>query len=203
MAITTKLSSSYGAVRKRISRIPDLFLATVFTSSKRDAIAMINNFHSGIKSNNFGLEKLADGTIQRKATQGMERPQVPLYGKGDDKKDNSYINGLRLKKIKNGYRVYFSKGKHWSGNLSLEDLYFIHENGAVIKRGDALILIPPRQAFSKAFARTIKQRRNKETSAKVRAAYAEYLRTGSKERINTLNRFLERVEEAEAEIIEE
>jgi hypothetical protein len=153
--------------------------------------------------NNFGLQKLADWTIQRKMTQGMERPQVPLYGMGDDKKDDSYINGLRLRKLKDGYKVFFSRKKHWSGELTLEDLYQIHENGAVFKKGETVIIIPPRPAFRKAFVRTLKQLKAQETADDVKRVYSQYIRTGQASIVNNYNRHLSKVSAIQNEVPEE
>jgi hypothetical protein len=166
---------------------------TLLSATKRNAMGMVFNFQNGIRMNNFGLEKLKDGTIQRKSSQGMERPQVPLFGAGDDRKDDSYINGLRLRKLKNGYKVFFSKKKHWSGTITLDVLHRIHEDGAVFKRGETVIIIPPRPAFRKAFIRTLKQLKAQETASEVKKVYADYIRSGQKSTVDKYNRFLEKV----------
>ena len=177
--VSVIFSQVFEAKRSRIRRIPKLIDDTVLAFSKRDALRLMKNFHDGIKQNSFRLKRLQDGTIERKRSMAMEKPNVPLYGAGDSKKKNSFVNMLRMRKVKAGYKVFASNAKHHSADLKLKDLLDVHEKGRIISRGDALIRIPPRPAFEKAFKRTLKQRRVQEDAADVRRAYTAFMNTGS------------------------
>ena len=187
MAIGINLSPSYWATRKRIQRIPKMFLKTASAIVKKDALNLMNNFHNGIKQNSFRLAILADETIEKKVGLGLERPETPLYAFGDEKKEKAYLNSLRIRKLKNGWRVFVSRGMHHSGRISLIRLYGIHEFGAIIKKGDRLIRIPPRPALHKAFLRTLRQRKLKEDSKIVRKAYTQFLNKGQEKVVEILN----------------
>jgi hypothetical protein len=146
---------------------------------KRDALRTVKNFKEGIKRNSFALQKLKDETVYRKRLLGMERPNAPLYGMGDSVKKKSYINMLRIKELKNGWKLYPSWAKHYSAAIKLNLLFFVHEYGTIIKgRGGVMIRIPPRPALLKAFLRTMKQRRMKEDCKLMKQAMIVYARTG-------------------------
>ena len=103
--IKVKRNDSYKQKMNRIKRLPRLkFMNSLFFSMcYGDSLRMVKAFHDGIKKNAFGLKALKDGTIRRKQRLGMELPGVPLYGEGDESENKSYINMLRLTKLKNGY----------------------------------------------------------------------------------------------------
>jgi hypothetical protein len=113
---------------------------------------------------------------------GYQKPRSPLYGAGDSKK-NTYINALGLRRMKRGWRVYVRWAKHHESDLSLRDLFYIHENGAVIMQnrgGNAVaIRIPPRPAFFKAYRRWLRKRSQKEDIREVKKAIRQLLKTGS------------------------
>lgn len=161
MAIKVKFNKRWYDVKKRIKKIPQIAIPIMMAFVKTDALDMVKNFHDGIKKKSFGLEKLKADTIKRKRHLGMERPSTPLYALGDESKKKSYVNMLRIKRIKNGYKVYPTKAKHHSGNIRLNRLLEVHENGTIIKRGDILIRIPPRPAFLMAYKQTLKDRQKR------------------------------------------
>ncbi len=190
--IKVKFSNRYWAKIKRIQRLPKLKEANelMFSFTKRDALNMVKNFQTGIKSNAFGLEKLKDGTIKYKRLQGYELPEVPLYAKGDDEKKKSYVNMLRIRRIKNGYKVAPSIAKHWKASLQLIDLFRIHEFGTIIMRGETMIRIPSRPAFLMSFEKTIKERIKKEPAKVVKNTITDYINTGK------TTRFLREIDRA-------
>jgi|GEM_PF-5753709 len=186
MGVKVNYSRRWDSVKKRINRIPKIAFPIMRAFVKTDALSMIKEFHDGIKKKAFGLEKLASGTVKRKRSLGMERPSTPLYGLGDEKKKNSYVNMLRMKKIKNGYNVYASNRKHYGGNIKLNDLLEVHENGTIIKRGNNLIRIPPRPAFLMAYKNVLKKRikRLKTTGRELKEAIIGYVNDASLQQFN-------------------
>lgn len=174
-------TSRYDSVQKRLDRLPQNTINLIFSLLKRDSLKLVNNFREGIKQNSFRLERLKDGTIQRKRRLGYERPRTPLYGKGDEKRDKSYMNLLRIRKLKNGYKVYPSIAKHYSGRINLRLLFYVHEFGTIIKRGNSMIRIPPRPALLKAYNRYLRSIKKDEKSKTVRKAINKYIRDGNEQ----------------------
>jgi hypothetical protein len=175
-----KLSKTTAAVRKRIQRLPKLVEEFVDANLKMDAENMVANFKEGIEKNNFRLIPLKPATVRKKQRQGLPKPKTPLYGKGRGHK-NSLINALGIRKVKNGYRVYRRRAKHYKANMSLRKLLAIHEQGALVENGfgrGILIRIPARPVVRKAFERTLNQRAKREPTSKVRAAIRRLIRTG-------------------------
>lgn len=182
--IKMKFSDSYEAKKKRIQRLPILVEGYADNFSQKNANSLIENFQDGLRKNSFKLPPLKPETVRRKTAQGLPKPRVPLYGQGDQEDEKSYINMLRIRKLKNGYRVYPSWAKHHSGDIELRTLFWIHEKGAVIRqmRGGKIVVIriPPRPAFRKAYLRTLRQIRQRETSKDVRRAITRLINTGDK-----------------------
>jgi hypothetical protein len=118
---------------------------------KREAILFIKLFQDGIKNREFGLEKLKDGTIQQKKYMNYKKPETPLYGMGLELERKTYINILKIKKLKKGYKIYPSSEKHHKSKLTLRELFIIHEQGRTIKSKNGLIKIPARPAFRKTY----------------------------------------------------
>jgi hypothetical protein len=177
--MSVKFSNSYNAKVKRIKAIPKLYEDYAMTVRKKDAEGLIKTFHDGIKKNTLGLQNLKPETIEAKKRKGYPKPETPLYGLGD-KTDRSLMNSLLLRKLKNGYKVYFSKKKHHSAGITLERLWQTHENGAKIVRGDTIIIIPARHPFKKTYSKYLKtiKENSKETSRHVKRALTEYINTG-------------------------
>lgn len=182
MTVKAEFSTSYRAKMARIQRLPVIADDIMMGKLKRDAIGFIEEFQKGIKSNNFGLRKLQKATIDGKIRMKYDKPETPLYGLGD-RSEKSYINMLRIRKLKNGWKVYPSWAKHHDSQLALRDLLIVHEYGCTITMTNGTIVrIPPRPALFKAYQRVlIKQRRDKrETSREVKTAMTEYINTGKK-----------------------
>lgn len=173
-----KFSNTYAAKRKRIARLPVLVNDAMQGQIKGHAEKFIKIFHDGIKKDDLGLRQLEAITIASK--QKYSQPETPLYAAGDDQK-NSYANMLRLRKLKNGWKVYPSKARHWKSGIPLDKMLIIHENGATIKTPNGLIVIPPRPALHNAYIQLQKSllADKRETSITVRNAIREYIKKGS------------------------
>ena len=180
---------------KRLQRLKNLTkdgIALLKAPLHRDALLTMKNFKEGIKTRAFGLKELTPGTIKRKQLLGQERPETPLYGMGDEKKRNSYINMLRIKNIKGGFMVSPSKNKHYSRKIELNRLWAVHELGTTINlgerqsiktkvvRGKTIIRIPPRPALLMAFRKTMAMRNMKRDAKLIKVALQKYAMTGKK-----------------------
>lgn len=176
----------------------DKKLMMIFDSAvKRDALRTMKNFKEGIKKNELGLHKLKNGTIERKTKLGYSHPEIPLYGKGDESKRNSYMNMLRIRENKKGgYSVYASREPHWSKKINLDKLWDIHEHGVIITKGGLkinrgqlekkkgkekrqMIRIPPRPALRKAFTMAMRERETKKTADIIKSALVISIMTGN------------------------
>jgi hypothetical protein len=135
-------------------------------SLKKDAENFIKNFREGIQNNSFGLEPLQPDTIRGKKRRGYKRPTSPLYGLGLEGA-RTYTSNIRIYKIKNGWRVNILDVKHHRANVSIKTLFNVHEKGAVIDTGKAVIRIPARPAFRRAYEKTLADRKGNEPSAAV------------------------------------
>ena len=184
--IQLKLSKTYYAKIKRIKRLPRLVSETMEANARKDAVGVVEEYKNGIRKNNFSLEKLKPETIQRKKRKGYPKPATPLYGLGDAGSPRSLIDALYIRRLKTAYKIMISKRKHHSGKVSLELLFRVHENGTVIKTRTALIRIPPRPAFKKAFERHMRKKSAGEPTREVRRAINEYIKKSSRIRFDRM-----------------
>jgi DNA-binding cell septation regulator SpoVG len=178
--MTVKFSLSFKAKQARIARLPKLVEDTLHSATKGHAVELIQEFQKGLRNNSFGLTPLKEATIEGKIRNGYSKPDNPLYGLGD-RSDKSYVNMMRIRKLKNGYRVQPSKGKHHKSGLALRDLFVVHEYGCtIVTKTGVLIRIPPRPAMFKAYERMMHnmQRDKRETSRNVKKAIGQYISTG-------------------------
>jgi hypothetical protein len=155
-------SKSYEDKMKRIKDIPKLVNGYMEVTLKEDAVGLIDTFHDGLINNDLGLYPLAEQTVINKIRLGFGSPENPLVGKGDDRQSakDSYANMLRLQKIKNGWKVVPSKALHWSGKVTLDKLFAIHEYGAKITtKNGTIINIPPRPAYLISYNRWMSKRK--------------------------------------------
>lgn len=176
--VKMKLSSNMQAVEQRIKKLPEYGTASVKTHVKGQALELIKEFKKGISEESFGLAPLKPATVSAKSRRGYSQPSTPLLGKGLKDKYKSYVSSLRLRELKKGYKVAPSVGRHWSGKISLKQLFMIHEHGCTIKRGETLIRIPARPAFLLAYQKVMANRRKIDFSKKVRRAMTEYVNRG-------------------------
>lgn len=190
--IKVTYSDSYQAKLKRIQRLPQMMQRAVSGFVKRDLIHIRNIFHDGIKNNTLRLERLAFMTIQGKRGKGYEKPSSPLYGGGDTEGNRSYANMLNIVKRGKKWILEPSTRKHHSGNITLRELFLIHENGALIKqkRGDSTVIIriPPRPALLISYRRFLiqKQKDKKEQSKEVRRALADLVNSANASKLKGL-----------------
>lgn len=197
-----KFSTSYKQKRQRFVDSAQYFLEIGIELSKKDAIRMIKNFKEGIEKNNFRLTPLTDASKKLKANWGAAYPNRPLYGVTNSNSPNSFKNMLRMRRVKNGYKVYPSWAKHENSDISLRDLLRIHEfgkiivvtdkmrgflsaNGMHLKATTKFIRIPPRNAFQKAVNRTLAQKREV-SGPKMRAAISAFIRDNNKDYLRQL-----------------
>lgn len=175
-----KTSAQYKIKMHRLSKVPKIADQVMMGATKKEGMRFYKIFHDGIKKNEFGLEELMENTKSTKKRQGFAKPDIPLYGKGD-KADNqrSYSSMMRLRKLKNGWRVYPSWAKHWKSKLTLRQLLDVHEKGRIIKRGNSLIRIPPRPAFLFSMRKFYKKFSREKLSRDMKKAIKEYVNTGT------------------------
>lgn len=186
--MTAKFSNEYKAKMARIARLPQLMEDAMMSHTKYMATMIIEEFQKGIRLNNFGLVKLQKATIEGKLRAGYSRPETPLYGLGD-KSEHSYINMMRIRKLKHGFKVYPSHAKHHSSGMRLNDLFIVHEYGCTITTGAGVtIRIPPRPAFLKAYERVMLnlKKDKRETSRNVKKAMTEYINTAKTTSFNKM-----------------
>jgi len=179
--MSSKITFS-GDFKKRLAKLPALMNGLIRAKLKKDAVELVKIFHDGIKRNTLSLQKLSRVSIDAKGRMNFPAPETPLYGRGDEKKEKSYMNLLRIKETKAGYTVQPSIGRHWKSNLRLKDLFHVHEYGALIAQGEGatarMIRIPPRPAFLKSYQLWGKKRIKDETSKTVKNAIQKYLADG-------------------------
>ena len=166
-------------VDARMRELPEVWWNFMMSETKRQACRMVVNFQEGIKKNNFQLERLKSATIDKKYDKAYPAPNRPLYGLGET--DVAFLNMLRIRKLKYGWKVAPSWAKHRESNLPLRALLEIHEYGkSFVNAGGTVTRIPPRPAFRKAYERTLKQQREV-SGPEVRKKLNEFIRTGKKE----------------------
>jgi len=178
--------------KKRLAQLPRLADGLIDAKLKRDAVSLVKIFHDGIKNNSLGLQTLSRLTIDSKRRLNLPAPETPLYGKGDKEPDKSYMNMLRIRKVKGGYTVQPSIARHHKSKLRLRDLFEVHEYGAIITVGEGenakSIRIPPRPAFLKAFTIFGKKKIKEETSKTVKKAIERYIAEGKEASISESKR---------------
>lgn len=185
--IRAKYSNSYQAKKYRIKRVPRFTGDAVRGMLKRDANRVIEIFHDGIKNDTFNLEYLSDATVQNKEYKGYSQPETPLYGAGDESDDRSYVNMLRIRQLKNGWKVYPSTALHHEARIPLNVLFKIHEFGAKITtKNGSIIQIPPRPALLLAYKQLLREIRQskKEMSRDVKSAINELINTAESQYLN-------------------
>jgi hypothetical protein len=188
MTVKVKFSNEYEARLKRIARLPQMVEDNVVSHLKGIANDVIDTFQKGIRYNNLGLEKLKEATIQGKLRKSYPKPETPLYGLGD-REDKSYINMMRIRKLKNGYKIYQSKAKHHKSSLTLEQLFRVHEYGCTITtKAGVMIRIPPRPALHRAYERVMLRMKadKRETSRTVKRAMTEYINSSKQDLFNKM-----------------
>jgi hypothetical protein len=150
-------------------------------SALRDTKGFIRTFGVGISKRQLGLEPLSPVTRQKKLEEGRQKPATPLYGRGESD-DKSYLNMHRIIQLKNGYRVRIRSAKHWSGKLTLKQLFIIHEFGTTITfESGKTIRIPPRPAHNRAYNKYLRKKARLDPASEVRDAVRKFIREGKAE----------------------
>lgn len=199
MTVQVKFSEHYEAKMTRIRRLPRLMERAVSGLTKKDLDEIRKIFHDGIKGNTLRLDRLAQITIDSKRKKGMPRASSPLYGKGDGEKNRSYANMLNISKRGNTWVLYPSTRMHWSGKLRLDELFKIHEYGAVVKqkRGDkdVLIRIPPRPALLLSYRRFLigKRKDKREQSKEVKQAMTDFINDANDKKLKDFGKYVDRI----------
>ena len=218
MSIKVKFSNEFRAKQRRIAGMPKLIESILFGIYKRDSAGIIKEYQDGIRTDSLGLERLKPDTIKWKERKGLSKPSIPLYAWGDDQK-MSLINCLRIRKLKNGWKIMPSKGMHHNKAggkpIALDFLHKIHEYGALIpgkkKQTSALkralgikfepIRILPRPALNRAYRVHLKKLKDhwQETSRNVKKAIADFIEKANMAEINNLIAYNKRYKELERE----
>jgi hypothetical protein len=182
-----KFTNNYYQKKKRIQDLPVFYREMMFGKLKNDSVNFIKLFQQGIMMNDLELTPLKINTIKAKKRLGYKLPAHPLYGAGLDIDNKTYINMLRIRRIKDGWKVYASWAKHHKSRLSLRALLEIHEYGKTIQlKSGAIIRIPERPAFTKTLNRyaaiMAQGLRDKEAPDAIR----RYVMTGKTDRIQKI-----------------
>jgi len=206
--INYKPSKNLKAIQSRIRRLPELVNDAMDAQVKKDVISVIEEFQKGIAGNGFDLEPLNEQTVRIKQEAGQPKPSTPLYGEGESQK-NSLINALAIRKIKNGYRLYRRRAKHYKADLPLNVLLAIHEYGALIpvtekmrsflhyigihlSPNTKIVRIPPRPVVDKAIIKALKKKRRNENVKKVKQAINKLIKTGDDSLFKKITAFSEK-----------
>lgn len=216
MTVKVKFSNEFLAKQKRIKNMPKLLDKALFGVYKRDSAGIIKEYQDGIRMQSLGLERLKPGTIRQKQLKGLWKPTTPLYAWGDDQK-KSLINCMRIRQLKNGWKIVPSKGMHHQKDggkpIALDFLHKIHEYGAIIpnkgksksRLGKFLgmkgkpIRILPRPALSRAYRVHLRKLKAQwqETSRTVKKAIQSYIESADMAEINNLVAYNKRYRELE------
>jgi hypothetical protein len=184
MPAKAKVSKSFREKQRRLKALPKLGQECLYGMRKKDAATLIKIFHDGIKKRNLGLKRLSKTTIAQKRSKGYDLPDVPLYGAGDSESPKSYSSMLRMRKLKNGWKVQGSIAKHHEADITLRRLLDIHEHGRTFvvknkKTGETrLIRIPPRPAFAKSVSKLYKKLKAEKQYAEMKKEFTKFVNTG-------------------------
>jgi len=173
--IKAKITAQGRAKQKRIDTLPEFGEKVVFGAVKREIDEFIETYKKGLENNDFGLQVLHPKSIKKKQEQGFQKPYSPLYGAGKQEK-NSLYNALYIRKVKAGYRILIRTAKHWKADLSIRQLFFIHNYGAKVQIGNEIIQIPPRPVFLLSYERLMNRiKGDKRLGKNVKRAIVEYI----------------------------
>jgi hypothetical protein len=191
-----KFSKKYKAVQARIKRLPQLIEDTAKVLRKGDAYDLVMYWRNGIKNKSLRLASLKNTTIRRKKYLGYTKPSTPLYGAGDEAKD-TYIKGMRVFPLKKGWAVKMMHRRHGDDKVYLDQLFNVHEYGAIINNGKAIIRIPSRPAMHRAYERVLKGIKRRDQNDTIMRVCEEYLLTTRKD---LYKRIKEKAEKWEGEV---
>jgi hypothetical protein len=139
------LKKTLPQLKKNLDKFQEVVKISADTSARKRAEG-VKKFAQEFIANGSLTPKLKLSTKTRKAWLGYLYPDHPLYGLGEASSKSMY-NGLKVRKLKSGYRVQ-PEGTHHSG-FSMQSIFIIHEFGANLKNGGR---IPARRLFKKSIA---------------------------------------------------
>jgi hypothetical protein len=174
MTVKVNFSKRIKTIEKRIDKLPKYYDDMLLSHTKGEAVQFIKEFRINIKYDKLGLENLKSSTVIAKERKGYDLPEVPLYGAGDEE-NNSYVNMFLMRELKNGWKVYPRWAKHHLANVELRTLFKIHEYGATLNNGRALIRIPPRPAGTLTYQNMLNKRKKKTVSQKFKRALNRFI----------------------------
>jgi hypothetical protein len=176
--MAVKYSNNFEAIRSRIRRMPELAENAISGFTKKNLLEINQIFHDGIKKNGLGLEPLAEITVGAKRRAGYKNPNTPLYGKGDDAEERSYMNMMNIMKVPMGWKLYPSHRMHWTKKITLDFLFKIHEHGATIRASSgSFIRIIPRPALFLSYLKW--QTQKKKNDPALKKAVKEFIINGN------------------------
>jgi hypothetical protein len=173
-----KLSKKAKFIEKSIDKLPEFYRNYLIAVRKTDADKFIDQFKKNLRHNCLSIEPLSPITIDGKEREGKPKPSTPLYGLGDTN-NKTYINMFLLRKLKNGWKAYPRWAKHHEADLSLRQLFEIHEYGRTIKRGEKFIRIPPRPIAWLTYRKNLLEMKKKKSSKEFKKAITEYINKGN------------------------
>lgn len=201
----------------RIKRLPIYVKETAEKIALKNALGIVISYQDGIRLDMLRLKKLHKFSVSQKIKAGYSQPDTPLYGAGDGMAETLY-NLLEIHKPGEAYEIKFSNETHHNSRLSIAQIHYIHENGAIIKvtakmraflhfaglhlkPTTNIIRIPPRPAYRKAVKRAEKVRRKKRYQAKTRAAIFQLITTGKDAKFKALQKLTSREKKAMSAVV--
>jgi len=179
-SVHLKKTSNLRDKQKRIDKLPQYAADSIRLMTKSKARGFIIYWQGMLRTDAYMLRRLKPATVRAKERAGYSRPMTPLYGLGDDD-THTYINMMRLYKLKNGYKVAPGRKGHHKSKLKLRDLFVVHEFGCTITNGFGLgiyIRIPPRPTFYFAYEAYMRKTAKKSGSREVMKAAKQFVNTG-------------------------
>lgn len=168
-----------GKLRDRARRAIGMFQQVMLLKLERDALKFVDIFQDGIRKNKFGLQPLNDAYVAYKRSLGLPKPAYPLYGVGDGSK-RSYIKLFQVRRDGNaGFEATPRNVKHHEADLTLKQMFKVHEHGAVIGKGR----IPARPAGKKAYRLARNTEKSINDSRDIRAGIERFVTTGDEGKI--------------------
>lgn len=190
-----KMSNRFANIERRVEKIP-LFADNIFFSiTKGRAVDFIKEFRRNIKGDKLATVPLIEPSIMQKIEKGYSKPDIPLYGAGEDE-PSSYINMFFLQKLKNGWKARPRWAKHHTAQLQLRHLLNIHEFGVTIvvtprmrnflhyigihlRADTTAIRIPPRPVAFLSYRNVLNKMKTKDNSQRVKRALNRFIQDGT------------------------
>lgn len=201
----------------RIKRLPVYVKETAEIIALKNALGIVISYQDGIRLDALRLKRLHPISENEKKNKGFSQPGTPLYGAGRDMTDSLYYL-LEIHRPGEAYEIKFSNETHHNSRLSIAQIHYIHENGAIIKVTEKMrsflhymgihlkpttniIRIPPRPAYKRALKRAKRVRSKKRYGAKIRSAVFQLVTTGKDVKFKKLQKFTSREEIAKEAMV--